>query len=198
MHPLVIVSLTQTVALVVLLAIVVVQLRSERRLRQLASTDPLTGLMNRREFDRALAVEISRASRTGDSFALLLIDIDGLKAINDRCGHRIGDRAIRRVGRVLQATFRQPDTTARLGGDEFAVLLPSTEERSAIQCSARVRAALAQHRRLSFVTVSTGVAEYPRDASTADELFDVADLALYGAKHRRKDFSGGVIHVTRN
>lgn len=76
----------------------------------------------------------------------------------------------------------------------------STRIRPRARCRnfARVRAALAQHRRLSFVTVSTGVAEYPRDGSTADELFDVADLAVYGAKHRRKDFSGGVIHVTGN
>jgi diguanylate cyclase (GGDEF)-like protein len=161
--------------------------REERRLRRLAATDSLTGLANRREFTNAVELEIARSSRTGQPFAMLLVDVDRLKAINDRCGHRAGDRAIQRVANALRVSRRMSDTAARIGGDEFALILPAGDRGNALQFLSRVRRLLSGHRRTGAVSVSGGAAEYPRDGATAEALLQAADIALYREKRRGSD-----------
>jgi diguanylate cyclase len=169
----------------VLTMVVLAQRRAALALRKLATTEPLTGLVNRREFHRVLQTEIARTSRTGRPFAIVLVDVDRLKLINDSCGHRAGDRAILRVANALRVSRRAPDTAGRLGGDEFAVILPESHEGTALRFLRRVRDVVASHRRAGIVTVSGGVAEHPRDGATAEALLEAADRALYAEKQRR-------------
>ncbi len=172
--------------LALMLAIeLILQRRIARALKKLACTEPLTGLANRREFTRMLDAEISRSSRNGRSFSVLLVDLDRLKPINDRCGHRAGNIAILRVANALRVSCRVSDTAARIGGDEFAVILPESSVAVAAQFLTRVRDVLIHHRRGGEITVSGGIAQFPRDAHTADSLLDVADDALYADKQRR-------------
>jgi diguanylate cyclase (GGDEF)-like protein len=179
--------------LAVALGVVVVsQRRAAHALTKLACTDPLTGLANRREFMRALDAEISRTSRTGRPFAVVLLDVDGLKLINDRYGHRAGDRAIKRVANTLRVSRRATDTVGRIGGDEFAVLLPESDHATAWLFLERARGLLAGHRRAGSIVVSAGVAQHPRDGHSVDALIDHADAALYGEK-RRHSHAG---HIT--
>jgi diguanylate cyclase (GGDEF)-like protein len=172
-----------------LAVVVVVQRRVVRELKKLACTESLTGLANRREFTRALDSEIARTSRTGRPFALIMVDVDGLKAINDRWGHRAGDCAIRRVANTLRVACRASDTAARVGGDEFAVVLPETDEVMARELLSRVHALLATHQRAGVVSVSGGVAEFPRDAATAEDLLAFADSELYERKRQPREDS---------
>ena len=165
--------------------IVILQRRAAAALKKLAGTESLTGLANRREFNAALQAEISRTSRTGRPFVVVLVDVDRLKRINDTCGHRAGDRAILRVANTLRSTCRLTDTAARIGGDEFAVILPETDTAMAMQFVARVHALLASHRRSGAVTISAGFARHPHDGATAEEVLDAADRALYAEKWRR-------------
>ncbi len=174
-----------SVAALVLAITVLFQLRSARSLRKLACTDPFTGLANRREFTRALAGEIARTSRTGRPFTVVLVDLDRLKLINDRCGHRAGDRAIMRVANALRVACRATDTAGRIGGDEFAVILPETDELHAAHFLERVRTLAASHRRGGVVTVSGGVAQHPEDGHTSESLLEVADKKLYAEKQRQ-------------
>ncbi len=170
----------------VLAAVVIVQRRAARALRKLACSEPLTGLANRREFIRVLDSEISRTSRTGRPFSVVAIDVDRLKLINDRFGHRAGNRAIRRVANAIRVSCRVTDVAARIGGDEFAVILPEATDGEARQFLARVHAVLARHTRGGVVSISGGVAEHPRDGLGAEPLLDIADRALYVDKRRRE------------
>src|SRR5262245_50549579 len=106
---------------------------------RLATEDPLTGLLNARGFRRRLDEELAQAARGGESLSLMLIDLDGLKAINDMHGHEAGDRALRCLGDSLQRTIRLMDVSARIGGDEFAVILPSAELEKALVLAERIR-----------------------------------------------------------
>jgi diguanylate cyclase (GGDEF)-like protein len=155
---------------------------AEDRLHRLAITDALTGLANYREFMRVLEGEIARSSRTGRVFSVLFFDVDGLKQINDRSGHLAGSRAIQRVANALSASCRSIDTAARFGGDEFAMVLPETDEWKAREVLARVRSTLATEWNDVTVTVSAGVASYPRDGSTTEAILGSADRHLYDAK----------------
>ena len=156
-------------------------------MRHRAYHDPLTGLPNQRlladRLDRALA----HARRTGQQFALLYLDLDQLKSINDTSGHLVGDAVLQRVARRLQDIVRAEDTVARVGGDEFVVLLPRVRAAEEVALVAdKVRVALAEPiecegRRLGL-TVSVGVAVAPADGNSADELLRVADAAMYRAK----------------
>jgi diguanylate cyclase (GGDEF)-like protein len=152
------------------------------QVRRLAVTDPLTGLSNYRTLINVMDSEIQRSRRTGRSFAVLLLDLDGLKGINDRHGHLVGSRAICRLANVLQVHSRAMDTAARYGGDEFAVVLPEASSEAAAAVSRRICERLAKDGEIPTVTVSVGAAVFPRDGETIDTLFNAADRALYGMK----------------
>ena len=160
---------------------VVVRLLSERverlvaELRLAASTDPLTGLLNRRAFRERGMRELARARRTGEPFAALLIDIDHFKQINDREGHVAGDEALVALARELTGALREIDTLARVGGDEFAVLLPATGAEGAQAIAERLAS-------ITTVAISVGTAVYGLDGHSAEELGRAADAALYAAK----------------
>jgi diguanylate cyclase (GGDEF)-like protein len=152
------------------------------QVRQLAVTDPLTGLSNYRTLINVMETEIQRSRRTSRPFAVLLFDLDGLKTINDDNGHLVGSRAICRLANVLRIHCRSMDTAARYGGDEFAVVLPEAGEEAAASVSRRICDRLANDGEFPHVTVSVGAAVFPRDGETIDGLFGVADGALYGMK----------------
>jgi diguanylate cyclase (GGDEF)-like protein len=159
---------------------------AEKRLRRLAVSDPLTGLGNYRRLIAALGGEIRKSQRTERPFAVLLLDLDDLKGINDRHGHLAGNRALRRVANALRVSCRSIDTTARFGGDEFAVILPETGEIGARSVARRISDELALNMEPPTVSLSVGVAEYPRDGRTIESLLAVADQALYDMKTGRK------------
>jgi len=158
--------------------------RAEQQAQLLAMTDPLTGLGNYRRILEVLNAEIERSRRTGRSFALLLLDLDGLKEINDRYGHLVGNRALCRLGDVLRACCRAIDTVARYGGDEFSVILPETTVEAAGLLASRIGKALAADREPPPLSVSMGVVAYPQDGETIETLLQTADRQLYGMKTR--------------
>ena len=164
------------------------------QVRQLAVTDSLTGLSNYRTLLNVMESEIQRSRRTGRPFALLLLDLDGLKAINDQHGHLAGSRSICRLANVLRIHSRAMDTAARYGGDEFAVVLPEAGEEAAASVSRRICERLANDGETPRVTVSVGAAVFPRDGETMDALFNAADRALYRMK-RRPDGIGALARI---
>lgn len=159
--------------------------RGEAQMRELAITDPLTGLANYRQMIAILESEMKRFLRTGRPFSLLFFDLDGLKAINDRYGHLVGSRALCRVADALRSTCRAIDTPARYGGDEFALILPETDEPEALRVAQRSCAHLAADEEQPTVTASVGVAVFPRDGDSVERLIGTADRALYVMKQSR-------------
>src|SRR5574341_1068196 len=155
---------------------------AEARLLQLSVSDPLTGLANYRQLMTALQGEIRRADRTEHGFAIVFLDLDKLKQVNDRHGHMVGSRALCRLAEAIRKSVRVVDTSARFGGDEFAVVLPEADEPAAWQVANRVRDRLAQDAEEPRVTASAGVAVYPRDGTTVEELVGRADRLLYDMK----------------
>ena len=152
-------------------------------LRYDAWHDPLTGLYDRRSFDRLLEMAIARSNRYGWSFSLVMIDLDDLKAINDAEGHPSGDEVLRQLGERFRRALRFGDNAARIGGDEFAMILPNTEPDLVPALLERVRRAPGFSRdcpRFSF-----GVAQCPAEASEMEELVRIADERLYEAKGRK-------------
>lgn len=163
--------------------------RIEAELAELAATDALTGLLNRRSFDAALEREWRRSSRTGSSLSLLMIDADHFKAYNDRYGHIAGDAALQMIGALLkQAASCVDDQTARLGGEEFAILLPDTNISGAAACADRLLGLLSkanvEHLGAPSGTLSAsiGVAERAVEGGDSRALVRSADQALYRAK----------------
>jgi diguanylate cyclase (GGDEF)-like protein/PAS domain S-box-containing protein len=156
--------------------------RTEEQIRQLALTDPLTGLANYRRLLDALDSEIKRYGRTTRSFAVVLIDLDGLKKINDAHGHLVGSRALIRVANILRSHCREIDTAARYGGDEFVVVLPETESEAALHVTQRISTRLRNDSEEPSLSVSAGVAIFPHDGPTITELLAAADRALYREK----------------
>jgi diguanylate cyclase (GGDEF)-like protein len=169
------------------------------RLARLATTDSLTGLLNARAFDQRLRQEVARAARYGGPLALLILDVDGLKRINDQEGHLVGDRALQSVASAICDELREVDIAARLGGDEFGVLAPRTDRTAAMILGNRVRV-LAAERLAAAVgqpfTVSVGAACLRPTESrtgTTSSLMRSADTALYDAKRQ----GGNRLHVVR-
>ena len=160
------------------------QRQLEDHLRQQAARDPLTGLSNFRRLTEVLDCEIKRSGRTGRDFALLLFDLDGLKRINDRYGHMTGSHALCRVADVL-SFCRDIDTAARYGGDEFAVVLPETGAEAAAGVADRICNAIANDGMRPKLSVSVGVAIYPRDGERIEALVRTADVAMYEMKARK-------------
>jgi diguanylate cyclase (GGDEF)-like protein len=174
------------VTALVLAAEVTEHKRAEEHAQQLATSDALTGLANYRRLLDALDQEIKRYGRTGKSFAVLLLDLDGLKKINDAHGHTVGNRALCRLANILQMHSREIDTAGRYGGDEFVVVLPETEAKAAQHVAERVTEQLRSDNEEPPLTVSVGTAVYPRDGSTVEELLRAADTALYEKKGSSK------------
>ncbi|HYH84346.1 MAG TPA: diguanylate cyclase [Pyrinomonadaceae bacterium] len=157
--------------------------------QEAAFTDHLTGLANRRRFERQLEREVARTQRYGHPFCLLLVDVDNFKDVNDTQGHETGDEALRLVGNAIQAGTRGIDTGARIGGDEFAVILPETNHARGIEVAERLCAAIRalEIPSVGHITASIGIAELPSCADGGDNLKSVADAALYDAKHNGRD-----------
>jgi diguanylate cyclase (GGDEF)-like protein len=160
-----------------------------RASRHDAVTDELTGLGNRRHLLARLDRAIAEAERDGAELALLLIDLDGFKELNDTLGHHAGDEVLRQLGPRLQQGLRERDTLARLGGDEFAVVLNPGDEAAASAAGLRLRAALEESFAVGDIRVhidaSVGIAMYPRHASDSAGLLQLADVAMYEAKRTR-------------
>lgn len=154
-----------------------------------AFTDHLTGLANRRRFERQLEREVSRTRRFNRPFCLLMLDIDLFKGVNDTYGHEVGDDAIRRLGNALQAGTRGIDTAARVGGEEFGVILTETDFAHGLEVAQRLRASISEMDVpvAGRITVSVGLAEFNADSRGARELFSAADAALYEAKRQGRD-----------
>jgi len=152
----------------------------------LARVDPLTGLANRREFDRLLLQEVARSRQSGQSFSLIMADLDHFKQVNDRFGHQEGDRALQQIGRLIQQVpKRATDAAFRIGGEEFAVLMGNTDKTGAVGLSETLRGVTEGARFLPTgepVTISLGVATFPGDGQDAETLIAAADRALYQAK----------------
>jgi len=167
--------------------------QAERDLSELASTDGLTGLANRRHLDHVMKQEWSRAMRSNKYLSLLMIDVDHFKAFNDRHGHHGGDVALRNVAQTLAATIRRPgDLAARYGGEEFLVVLPETDLPGARVLAEKIRAAIEGLPPFSGdqqpITVSIGIAsQAPRAGGIQSQLFDGADKALYQAKRNGRN-----------
>jgi diguanylate cyclase (GGDEF)-like protein/PAS domain S-box-containing protein len=160
----------------------------EDRLQHLVDHDPLTGLFNRRRFEEELDRHVSRSERYGEEGALLVLDLDDFKLVNDTLGHNAGDELIVAVSRLLKAQLRDTDVIARLGGDEFAVLLPvgGREEAETVAAklirAVRDEATVVGLRRTRRVTTSVGVALFEGSDLSGDEMLVNADLAMYEAK----------------
>jgi len=159
--------------------------RAEIRNRQMALTDSLTGLANYRQLVTALNEGIERSKQNDRPLAVLLLDMDGLKRVNDGHGHLAGNRALVRIADALRSSVRGTDTVVRFGGDEFACVLPEASDVGAEELAIRLGAQLAMNQETPRVSVSLGWAVYPRDGKSAEQLLSAADSALYAAKASR-------------
>ncbi|MGW8368645.1 MAG: diguanylate cyclase [Gammaproteobacteria bacterium] len=173
------------------LQMALVRHQREAVLRRQACLDPLTGAINRSELKKQLVKAISHANRTGRSGAIMILDIDDFKAINDTHGHQAGDSVLRRIVRNLSAVTRSGDSVGRLGGDEFAVILEGLNDRvdaaratrkasDVTNCEIRVNEDVIR------VSTSIGVAMFPQQSDSPQTLFEFADRAMYRSKHKGK------------
>jgi diguanylate cyclase (GGDEF)-like protein/PAS domain S-box-containing protein len=156
--------------------------KNEDQIRHQATHDALTGLANYRAFVDTLEREVRRAERSKHSFAVLMLDLDDLKTINDKYGHLAGNRALKRLSEVIKDHSRSTDLAARYGGDEFAVVLIDADPGMANRIAQRVESALRKERERPPLSVSIGISVYPEDGRTAAELLEAADRHLYKRK----------------
>lgn len=163
--------------------------RLQTILEQRSTHDPLTGVLNRRGFALFYEHQRSLMRRAGRPVALMVIDLDHFKAVNDRHGHLVGDKVLVQVARAIRTALRESDDVARFGGEEFVVLLPDADQRNAAQVAQRIRAALCQDagRQLPRCTVSIGIASHLSADEPLDALLARADAALYRAKQNGRD-----------
>jgi diguanylate cyclase (GGDEF)-like protein len=169
--------------------------RLHAEVKRMAMTDAVSGLANRRAFNDFLEAEMTRASRYNHALSLIILDLDSFKEYNDKWGHPAGDVRLREIADVLRANVRDPDLAARYGGEEFAVILPNTSKSGALQLAERLRRAAeisAPYRNggdapISGYTISLGVATYPVDAASIEELLLAADNAELTAKRLGKN-----------
>ena len=169
---------------IILTGALIDQARLFDQVRSLAISDPLTGLANYRRLIAVIESELDRSRRTRRPFSIVLLDMDGLKTINDRYGHLVGSRALVRLGKILRNHSRAIDTPARYGGDEFALVLPEAPKEIAARVSARIRERLASETEEPLLSVSAGIAAFPEDGDTAEKLLGAADRTLYRMKRR--------------
>jgi len=155
------------------------------RVRHMAVSDPLTGLANYRRLLDVLENETERTDRTGRPFAVLLLDLDGLKTINDSYGHLVGSRAICRVADILRIHCRAIDTAARYGGDEFALVLPESQEDEGRRVADRIREVMANDDEPPRLSASIGISVYRGDGERIEKLLSEADQDLYAEKAKR-------------
>jgi diguanylate cyclase (GGDEF)-like protein len=159
-----------------------------------AFTDYLTGLKTRGYFEQQLEMEIKRCERKKAPLALVMIDIDYFKSLNDRYGHHVGDQVLRDISSLLTKDMREIDTVARYGGEEFVIILPETSAASAVRVAQRLRRSV-EHAKffagssaaVEQLTISLGIAVYPQDARFKRDLIESADAALYDAKSRGRN-----------
>jgi diguanylate cyclase (GGDEF)-like protein len=177
-------ELTKTFSYVVMLSGALLdQARLFEQVRSMAVSDPLTGLANYRRLISVLEAELDRSRRTQRPFSIVLLDMDGLKLINDQYGHLVGSRALVRIGKILRNHSRAIDTPARYGGDEFALVLPEAGKDISSRVVSRIRERLSAEAERPSLSVSAGVAAYPEDGDTPEKLLGAADRALYAMKH---------------
>ena len=167
------------------------RIRSEAIIKRFAYHDDLTGLPNRRYFMKTINKLVMNTEKGNNEFAIMFIDLDGFKQINDTFGHECGDYVLRQIGEYLKGCIREKDTVARLGGDEFTILLPNTTENESALVAKRIierfdslRFASSMY---SKVTPSIGIALYPENGNDVEELMSQADYAMYQVKQHGKN-----------
>jgi diguanylate cyclase (GGDEF)-like protein len=178
-------ELSKTTSYVVMLGGALLdQARLFDQVRSMSVTDPLTSLANYRRLISVLEAELDRSRRTQRPFSVVLLDMDGLKTINDRFGHLSGSRALVRLAKILRNHSRAIDTAARYGGDEFALVLPEAGRDIATRVISRIRERLSTEEEAPALSASAGLACFPEDGDTPEKLLGVADRALYRMKNR--------------
>ncbi|MGH3102365.1 MAG: GGDEF domain-containing protein, partial [Thermoleophilia bacterium] len=165
----------------------------EDRLRHLADHDSLTGLINRRRFEEELERHVSHGRRYGMDGALLVLDLDGFKDVNDQYGHRAGDRVLAGVAAVLRNRLRATDVVARFGGDEFAVLLPHAQAPEATNVAKTIAEAIASEVTVpgGHLSASVGFALFEEGVLSPDDVLSAADAAMYAKKGGGRPGGGG-------
>ncbi|MGI9047134.1 MAG: diguanylate cyclase [Burkholderiales bacterium] len=175
------------------IALALANLRLRESLREQSIRDPLTGLFNRRYMQEAFRQEISRAQRKGVTLAIVMLDVDHFKRLNDQFGHDAGDVVLQRIGELLQSQIRGADIACRFGGEEFALLLYESPLEAVRQRAERIRSAVRSmqlvHKNVALgtVTISLGIAAFPEHGTAVETLLATADQALYAAKHGGRD-----------
>lgn len=188
------IRLSNTCGAIVGIGIVVAMLRRRlvdvmRELSDAAVTDALTGILNRRGFERELQRALARAGEQGECLSLIIGDLDHFKTVNDLYGHEVGDRVLKATARALIRSTRVDDVIARIGGEEFAVVMPATSLADGHAVAERLRSAVASSvdPAAGRVSISVGIAMHPSAGVEAAELLRAADRALYGAKQNGRD-----------
>ncbi len=167
-------------------------LHAKQRITLLSKTDDLTGLLNMRAFNSILENEIARVMRYAQPFTVIMVDVDGLKSVNDRYGHTAGSRLIKTIGQSISESVRSTDILARYGGDEFVILMTHTSTEHAHMAAERIRAAIhntsfdMKGNRIS-TTVSVGIASFPESVEDPKDVLEKADIALYKSKQSGRD-----------